>query len=162
MGVVSRQLDRVRISHADYQTTLQKMAGPTPIIGKNVDVLVQKIELITADIHFLLISLNHLLKVLRRRKHLPESVNNLPVTKKLEADIAHLRDIYEHWDNTRPAFEGKAQKTKSALRFSTNNPGAEPWKIDLQPFKHFRVADVLDINELQSWISALENEVLPL
>ncbi len=105
-------------------------------------------DMYLADGQFLIIAVRHLSRALAR---LPKAHTSIRLSTDVEAATGHLRNVLEHWDEQRPAFEAISnRKSRSGLALSNLYPECSPWgcwarlndKLDVT------IAGVLDVDDL--------------
>jgi hypothetical protein len=73
-----------------------------------------------------------------------------------------LRNLYEHWDEQRPAFQDPSvPKHKSGKRLAELCPDARPWSITYAPGE-WLLGGVLRLSELTAALMRLEEAALQL
>ena len=78
------------------------------------------------DQHLLLVAANNLAKAMTKYPDVASEIDELPDPN---GALELLRNVHEHWDETRDAFRGEAPMRRSGKRFSESFPGASPWSM---------------------------------
>jgi len=157
LNAVSVQLDRIRISFAENLTLVRlgerkKKSVESPYLTEYSKSSAQ----LWADIHFLYISLNHL-RIAINRRGVRQEIKELAFDEQTAEIAENLRHIFEHWDKTKVAFERDLNKKEAAKWYDENHPNKTPWSLSLDA-NGFIISGVLDVNKLQSVVTALENK----
>ena len=93
-------------------------------------------------------------------RNLLRSLNRCKISKK-SCNISNsnaiklLRDIYEHWDEQKEAFQEKKALIKSGKKFSDKYPNGKPWSIAYSP-NGFVIGNILNLYELLRDLNAME------
>lgn len=83
------------------------------------------------DEHQVLVAARNLLRAFERAARPLRPVAALP---EHHAKALHLlRDVYEHWEQSRRQLAGAAPLTKAAEKLKSAYPGAEPWSLTYDP-----------------------------
>lgn len=107
--------------------------------------------------HLLLVTGRNLLRAIDIAKTYYSKIDLRPETREA---IKLLRDIYEHWDEQREAFQNpQVEKTRSGKIFSQCFPLGKPWAIEYSS-SGARLAGALEINSFYEELKSLEELVL--
>jgi hypothetical protein len=109
----------------------------------------------SADMHFLLVAASNLLKATSSNP-LPQAIKDNNFEPAMAKKIRSLRNIYEHWEETRETFSSNLPKKKSAKWYEDNYPAQTPWSLS-QDANGFVVCGILNIDELDKALAQLES-----
>jgi len=139
-----KQLERLRQS---FDAQMNAMESFDPRQGYSLQH--KQINVLTAaDTHFLLVAVTNLIKAMSKQLP-PGTIQDRRLDMTMSEKIKHLRNIYEHWEETREVFSKQLAKKKSAKWYEDNYPGMTPWSLSWD-VNGLVVCGILSIDELSS------------
>lgn len=143
------QIERIR---TEFNEILRQLRNFNPAFGYKKEHRRINAQL-SADIHFLFISLNNLRKASRRS--LPLHIKKHMLHSELTKDFEIIRNILDHWETSRAQFELNIPKAGSLQEYLEKYPNNTPWSISLDN-RGFIIAGVVNVNELEKMLLKIE------
>ncbi len=109
------------------------------------------------DGHMILVSARHLKRALDM---LQKEDLDIEIDKKLLKDLKELRDIHEHWNETKDILrKGDLNRSSSAKSFMKRNPRGRPFSVAFTA-NGLKMAGVVKLNKLLSELNVLEESLI--
>jgi hypothetical protein len=108
-----------------------------------------------ASAHFLAVSACHLAKAL-----LADSALSRHYDRDLFEKARTLRNVLEHWDETRPEFaKPEDEATRSVKAYKAAYPDCTPWSMRWSPPEGIVVGEILQLEPLKAVVAALQTDL---